>query len=638
MDRAKVLFISHRDKNCGVYQFGKNVAAALVDSKRFDFEYVECANRDDFRAAVTTTKPVAIIYNHHSATAPWLTIAETRRWPIPQIGIIHEVTQEYADTVGCTLFDYHVAPDPTLLLRNPRVFKTGRLIPEFHGTAPAPSTSTFGSFGFATPGKNFDRLVRLVQDEFDEARIRLNIPPARFADVDGSRARAIAAECRAILSKPGIDLQVSHDFLSDEQLLQFLASNSLNAFFYDDSPARGVSSTLDFALAVNRPIAVSSSGMFRHLRNVYPSIVVGERSLGEILATGSAPLERLKSEWSAENLRWDYERIVSDVLERESSRVRLPLLENRAARTSVSQALAYLDRGIQYGRRKAGRQIEARISEATRAKLQWFERGVLRRLGYYGSTTVGDWVPASGDTVNKYRRGSLPPYRVEPGTSAHFNRILDDDARSFYGNAIHHLENAVPDIMARKMPRANVQQAFVLDTVARFVGPVGSAKLLSVGSYEDTAAIALIRSGYDLEEIDPVLNYNLATFISKPSVRAASYDIVLSTSVIEHVQNDEEFVSGVAHLLKPGGVAILTCDFRDGFRPGDPMPSEDRRLYTTDDLTRRLLKHMPGCVLADEPSWAGSVPDFEYGGTKYSFAGFVVRKLNEVGVSSGVRV
>ena len=168
---------------------------------------------------------------------------------ILQIGIIHEITQEFADNatsyrkafiiggsekLAGILFDYYIAADPTLLLRNPFVYKTGRLIPSYNNTAMLPSIPTIGSFGFGTPKKGFEKIVVKVQEEFEEAIIRLNIPAADFGDADGANARQIAANCKALIHKKGIQLQVTHDFSDKKGVLDFLAQNSINVFLYED--------------------------------------------------------------------------------------------------------------------------------------------------------------------------------------------------------------------------------------------------------------------------------------------------------------------------------------------------------------------------------------------------------------------
>lgn len=151
-----------------------------------------------------------------------------------------------------TLFDFYIAADPTLLLRNPIVYKTGRLIPAYHNTFITPSTLTVGSFGFGTPNKGFEKIIATVQNEFDEAIIRLNIPAADFGDPQGENARRIAENCRQLIHKKGISLQVTHDFMDNDQVLNFLAQNSINVFLYEDTKGRGLASAIDFALAVKK--------------------------------------------------------------------------------------------------------------------------------------------------------------------------------------------------------------------------------------------------------------------------------------------------------------------------------------------------------------------------------------------------
>ena len=207
-----------------------------------------------------------------------------------------------------------------------------------------------------------------------------------------------------------------------------------------------------------------------------------------------------------------------------------------------------------------------------------------------------------------------------------YNRILDNQARTYYQPVISRLFSLVPDMMARKIPEANVQQAFVLDTVERLAETINSPKILCVGSYDDTAASGLKALGYTMDEIDPALNYDLNTFFHLPTTCKSHYDIVFSTSVIEHVDDDEMFVRQISELLAPGGVAIITCDYNDQYKLGSLKPQEDFRLYTKKDLMERLLLRMEDCSLVDNPAWECPNPDFTYAGCRYTFATFVVRK------------
>jgi SAM-dependent methyltransferase len=138
--------------------------------------------------------------------------------------------------------------------------------------------------------------------------------------------------------------------------------------------------------------------------------------------------------------------------------------------------------------------------------------------------------------------------------------------------------------------------------------------------------MSLVKAGIKVEEIDPLINYSLQEFITKPTTIKGGYDIIFSTSVIEHDPDDKSFITCVSELLSPGGVFIMTCDFRDGWKAGDPKPGVDARLYTKKDLEVRLLSYMKDCELVDDPDWDCLNPDFESASGNYTFASFVVKK------------
>jgi hypothetical protein len=83
-----------------------------------------------------------------------------------------------------------------------------------------------------------------------------------------------------------------------------------------------------------------------------------------------------------------------------------------------------------------------------------------------------------------------------------FNRILDNSAREHYREAIEHLSEFAPDTLTRKIPEANIQQAFVLDTVLKLSCLFDKPKVLCIGSYEDTAADSLKKLGCQMEEVN----------------------------------------------------------------------------------------------------------------------------------------
>ncbi|MEJ7587331.1 MAG: hypothetical protein WKI04_07185 [Ferruginibacter sp.] len=470
-------------------------------------------------------------------------------------------------------------------MRNPIVYKTGS-IPSYKNNFPLPAVVTVGSFGFGTPQKGFEKIIIKVQEEFDDAIIRLNIPSADFGDADGSNARKIAANCRALLRKKGIQLEVTHDFLSDNQMLDFLAQNSINVFLYEATSGRGLSSATDNALAVGRPLAISNSSMFRHVLKTVPSVRLDTSSLKQVLTGGFEPFQKLLLEWDGTNTRWEYERILDSAINKYGNTARPKMGIVRTMQSHYRRLLSLPDKSFTWLRN-----TEAATEDS---------------LAFDYAITYRPIILSRADSLN---------------------RILDNKARMLYAPAIEKLFGIVPKTMGKKIAEANVQQAFVFDTVCRFLPSYPQAKILCVGSYEDTASMSLIRMGLAVEEIDPMITYYLQEYTTKPTTRLNSYNIILSTSVIEHDPDDESFVRCINDLLAPGGVAIITCDYKDGWRPGDPKPPVDARFYTQQDLRQRLLDHMPDCILADEPQWECPNPDFHYlGKYVYSFATFVVKK------------
>ena len=205
------------------------------------------------------------------------------------------------------------------------------------------------------------------------------------------------------------------------------------------------------------------------------------------------------------------------------------------------------------------------------------------------------------------------------------NILLDDTQREEYKDIIELLFKLCPDTMQRKMVRANVQQAFVFNMVGSLYKK--NCNILSIGSHEDTAYEALKQLRIDVIGIDPLLNVSLGTFYE---ITRDKFDIIFSTSVIEHVKDDELFIEQICKLLKPEGYAILTCDFRNDWKEGEPKPSEDFRLYTKQDLTVRLnnILKQNGCEMYGEINYEGE-PDFAYGVYWYSFGTFCFKKNDD---------
>jgi hypothetical protein len=253
----------------------------------------------DLSTAMQSFDPAVVLYNYFPVTMPWLDSTAIQGFGAVKLGMMHEVTQQDADAATAELFDLHLCPDPTLVDRNPLCAKIPRIIPRYSGNARPPARTRIGSFGFGIHDKGFVRLVETVQREFDEADIEIRMPFNDVVDVAGKTfALETSKRCRAAVKKDGIRLSISHDFVTKEQLLDFLAGNTLNAFFYDVNKHRGISSTIEHALAVDRPLAITRCGMFRHVTSVRPSICIEDSTLKQIISNGTSPVARLREEWT----------------------------------------------------------------------------------------------------------------------------------------------------------------------------------------------------------------------------------------------------------------------------------------------------------------------------------------------------
>ena len=214
-----VLFVNYDEVQCGVFQYGKNLFNAISKSKKYQFIYAQVKNIEEIDAQVKSSKCEAIIYNYHPQTLKFINPRMRRRYPQINIALMHEMTQAEADSMPNKFFQHYVMGDPTLVENNPAVFKTGRLILPYTNTRPLPDTVTVGTFGFSVGSKGYQRLIDAVQQEFDEAIIRVHIPSNGLIDADGAAAHQQMEECRQRIQKPGIQLQASHEFLDRDGLL-----------------------------------------------------------------------------------------------------------------------------------------------------------------------------------------------------------------------------------------------------------------------------------------------------------------------------------------------------------------------------------------------------------------------------------
>jgi 2-polyprenyl-3-methyl-5-hydroxy-6-metoxy-1,4-benzoquinol methylase len=158
---------------------------------------------------------------------------------------------------------------------------------------------------------------------------------------------------------------------------------------------------------------------------------------------------------------------------------------------------------------------------------------------------------------------------------------------------------------SRFHPGNRFRYRLIAETLRRCM-PMTDAKLnicdLGCGDAELLTFVALLYPKAMLFGIDlssDQIARNKATFmdISFHCLDAGQYikdfhenfDIVLSSEVIEHIENDEIYLENLARILKPGGIFCLTTQSGKMYRM-DREILMHKRSYNRIDLQNRLIK------------------------------------------------
>lgn len=327
--KNKVLFVTQRMDGaraaCGIGLMGQLVGQTLLKHTDYHFELLYADDYQTVEQKIYEFNPAAIIYNYAPGTTPWMDQAIHARQhyaKIKHIRIMHDMHQGIANSFNPVHnygWEYIIADDPTVT-ETQHVFITNRLLP-------AQPRTTYVDFGIPIIGfqgfsslysndhKGIRRIAHQVLREFDEAIIRLHIPFGFYGDPHGTAARARVEEVKSIVSpKPGIHVEASFDLLETQEIVDMLALNTVNCYFYDYLDGAGLASSPDYALAAGRPIAVTRSHQMRNFWNLTPTVLIENSSLKQIIANGIEPLKQLHNDYSAESVLKDYKRILDKIL------------------------------------------------------------------------------------------------------------------------------------------------------------------------------------------------------------------------------------------------------------------------------------------------------------------------------------
>jgi len=309
-----ILFLNHTVQECGVYQYGKRLFDILKKSKKHKYSYCEVGSYDDYLNAISTMNPTTVVFNFTPSTMPWLTKDNINK-NITNIGIPHEtnfvlfdnnieINSSDRETENSLAIPRPIFENIDEIMSNYVVNNVGKK--EFIDYGKDSGIPIFGSFGFGFYNKGFDKIIKLVNEQYDNAIIKMIITQPHFSG--GFNSYNIVNECLSIERKPGVELLITTQFFTEEELLIFLAANTFNIFLYDSMEGRGISSCIDYAISSNKPFGISNSYMFR---NVYSDdICLYKNSIRYVIEKSREKLPYLRELYSNQNLINKFDNIV----------------------------------------------------------------------------------------------------------------------------------------------------------------------------------------------------------------------------------------------------------------------------------------------------------------------------------------
>ncbi len=321
----KGLFVNNAEAKDSIHISGKMVYDCIKNSSTFQIDYTEIA--PDKRSVQLGYD--FYFFNYHPYTMDWLDTRSLRKL----LGLVGTIVLEVSPNDPFVLcpekdFDFYCVLDPTVKVKNKKVYPFPRPLPikpvseKLHtrkqqalsdsgGNSSNSQTNevpVIGTFGFATKGKGFHHVVEAVNKEFDKAIVRINIPYGDFVPNSRQYAAFLEKVCKE-KAKDGIEVRVTNNFMSEDQLIQWCAENTLNCFLYDRQMP-GLSATTDQAIMSGRPLAVSYNDTFRHVLQYlkpYP-----ERSLKESILISQSEVHLMQRDWSAQNFLSKFESMLGN--------------------------------------------------------------------------------------------------------------------------------------------------------------------------------------------------------------------------------------------------------------------------------------------------------------------------------------
>lgn len=305
-NQLRGLFLNTEKAVCSIYESGKMAYECLILSNMYQLDYLELSktNRN------ISTEYDFYIFNYHWVTMGWLDTKFIKQLPGFKATIVLEVSPN--DPFACVSnddFDAYLVLDPTCkhVQHNVYAFPRPLDIPR-HSIAPYQDKNIpiIGTFGLSSSDKGFDEVIKAVNEEFDEALIRINIPKADY--VSSKYVDNFINDLTDCPTKEQIKIEITHHYFDKEELINWCAQNTLNVFLYNRRIGNGLSATTDQAIASGRPLVVSTNPTFRHIhRYIKPYPYLSLKDAIEL----TAPLVcKIQDDWKPINFTLTFEYVL----------------------------------------------------------------------------------------------------------------------------------------------------------------------------------------------------------------------------------------------------------------------------------------------------------------------------------------
>lgn len=295
---------------CSIHESGKMCYDSLSKSSLFTLDYseeqTEIDNSYDF-----------IIINHHPSVNCWVNEIMIQTFNKPTFCIVTEVGLNGNPIPSSPIyFSYYIVLDPTIN-ETTNIFAFGRPLEDIDFLQNDDLTNEndipkIGSFGFATQGKELHKIVQLVNNEFDYAEINLNFPVGHYVPQHNDTMNDFYNKCRLINIKPGIKLNVTHNNLSKQEIVEFCRKNTINCFLYNRNGSgilgTGLAAVTDQAIVSEKPLLVSCDPTFRHIHkyiDYYPNT-----NIKEAIKNSKEGVIKMKNDWCSKNFLNKFENIL----------------------------------------------------------------------------------------------------------------------------------------------------------------------------------------------------------------------------------------------------------------------------------------------------------------------------------------